>query len=93
MEVSLTLWAATIGLILVMLAGSHGALSNDVVKVPTLLSLGIIVAVITIAAGASSNKTKGQPAHLAEVEPKFPFEIASDEEIAQLDSIAKRRMQ
>lgn len=91
MEVSLTVWAATIGLILVMLAGSHGALSNDVVKVPTLLSLGIIVAVITIAAGASNNKSKGQPAHLAEVEPKVPFEIASDEEIAQLDSVVKRK--
>ena len=45
-----------------------------------MLSLGIIVAVIT-------------PAHPAEVEPKFPFEMASDEEIAELDSVAIRRKQ
>ncbi len=65
----------------------------DVVKVPTLLSLGIIVAVITIAAVALRNKTEGQPAHPAEVEPRFPFEMASDEKIAELDSVAKRRKQ
>jgi hypothetical protein len=55
--------------------------------------LGIIVAVITIAAVALRNKTEGQPAHPAEVEPKFPFEMASNEKIAQLDSVAKRRKQ
>ena len=64
---------------------------HDVVKVPTLLSLGIIVAVITIAIVASLVKTKGQPAHPAEVEPKFAFGSASEEEIAQLDSVVKRK--
>jgi tellurite resistance protein TerC len=64
---------------------------HDVVKVPTLLSLGIIVAIITIAIVASLVKTKGQKAHPAEVEPKFAFASASDEEIAQLDSFAKRK--
>jgi tellurite resistance protein TerC len=64
---------------------------HDVVKVPTLLSLGIIVAVITIAIVASLIKTKGQTAHPAEVEPKFAFESASEEEIAQLDKFAKRK--
>jgi tellurite resistance protein TerC len=64
---------------------------HDVVKVPTLLSLGIIVAIIAIAIIASLIKTKGQAAHPAEVEPKFFFESASEEEIAQLDSFAKRK--
>ena len=56
-----------------------------------MLSLGIIVAVITIAAVALRNKTEGQPAHPAEVQPRFPFDMASDEKIAELDSVAKRR--
>jgi hypothetical protein len=64
-----------------------------VVKVPTLLSLGIIVAVITIAAAASLVKATKQGPRPAEVEPKFPFEMGSDEEIAELDSVAKRRKQ
>ena len=64
---------------------------HEVVKVPTLLSLGIIVAVITIAIVASLLKTKGQGRHPAEVEPQFAFESASEEEIAQLDRVVKRR--
>lgn len=58
---------------------------HDVVKIPTLLSLSVIIAIISIAIIASLIKTKGQAAHPAEVEPKFAFGSATEEEIAQLD--------
>ncbi|QKJ25872.1 TerC family protein [Aquiluna borgnonia] len=58
---------------------------HDVVKIPTLLSLSLIIAIISIAIIASLIKTKGQAAHPAEVEPKFAFGSATEEEIAQLD--------
>ncbi len=64
---------------------------HDVVKVPTLISLGVIVTVITVAIVVSLVKTKGQGRHPAEVEAKFAFESASEAEIAELDSVAKRR--
>ena len=58
---------------------------HDVVKIPTLLSLSVIIAIISIAIIASLIKTKGQAPHPAEVEPKFAFGSATEEEIAQLD--------
>lgn len=64
---------------------------HDVVKVPTLLSLGIIVSVITVAIVASLIKTRGEPTHPVELKPKFAFDSATDQEIEELDSIPRRR--
>ncbi len=59
----------------------------DVVKVPTLLSLGIIVAVNRFATVATPVKSRGAGPHPCGVGPKNVFECVSVAEIAQLDSI------
>ena len=62
----------------------------DVVKVPTLLSSGIIVAVNRFATVATPVKSRGAGPHLSGVGPKSVFECVSVAEIAQLDSIDEK---
>lgn len=57
---------------------------HDVLKVPTTVSLGVIILIITISIVASLRATKGQPAHAPEVAPKFEFEEATEAELAQI---------
>ena len=64
---------------------------HDVYKVPTTLSLAVIIGVIAIAVIASLIKTKGQARHEAEVEHKQVFEIATEEEISQLEPVFGKR--
>jgi tellurite resistance protein TerC len=64
---------------------------HDVYKVPTTLSLAVIIGVIAIAVIASLIKTKGQTRHEAEVERKQVFEVATEEEMAQLEPVFGKR--
>lgn len=53
---------------------------HDVVKVPTTISLGVISAIIAVSIILSLRATKGQTAHAPEVEAKFGYQEASEEE-------------
>ena len=64
---------------------------HDVYKVPTTLSLAVIISVIAIAVIASLIKTKGQGRHEAEVGHKQHFEIASEQEMAELEPVFGKR--
>lgn len=64
---------------------------HDVYKVPTTISLGVIVLVIAIAITASLIKTRGQARHEVEIEHKSHFANASEAELAQLESVFRRR--
>ncbi|MBT5397793.1 MAG: TerC family protein [Micrococcales bacterium] len=63
---------------------------HDVYKIPTTLSLTIIILVIGTAITASLLKTKSQAA-VARVEPKAVYELASQAELASLEPIIRRR--
>lgn len=63
---------------------------HDVFKVPTTLSLAVIILVIAIAIIASLVSTRGQGRHEAEVASKRYFESASAEEKAQLQPLFRK---
>lgn len=64
---------------------------HDIYKVPTTLSLAVIILVIAISIIASLMKSKGEGRHEVEVENKRFFESATEQEIAQLEPLMKRR--
>lgn len=64
---------------------------HDVYKVPTELSLSIIISVIAVAVFASLIKTKGLPATNRETTPVFEIGQASKMEIDELEPILARR--
>ncbi len=64
---------------------------HDIYKVPTTISLAVIILIISTAVIASLIKTKGQGRHEAEVGNKRFFESATEEEIAQLQPLIRRR--
>ncbi|NBU23437.1 MAG: TerC family protein [Actinobacteria bacterium] len=64
---------------------------HDVYKVPTTLSLAVIVVVISASVIASLIKTRGQERHEAEVEHKEYFEIATEKEMAELEPLFRKR--
>ena len=64
---------------------------HDVLKMPTTISLGVIIAVIAISVIASLIKTKGEGRHAPEVEHPVHFERATKEEIAQLEPLFGKR--
>ena len=59
-------------------------------KMPTLISLGVIIFVITIAIVASLIKTKGQSARAVDVPNKQVFEFATEEEMRSLEKIYRK---
>ena len=63
---------------------------HDVYKIPTTLSLTVIILVIGTAVVASLLKTKSQAA-VAPIEPKAFYELASPAELASLEPIIRRR--
>jgi tellurite resistance protein TerC len=64
---------------------------HDFYKVPTSISLTVIISVITISIAASLWKTRGQGAHEVEVESKTVFESATQAEIDQLEPVFRKR--
>lgn len=64
---------------------------HDFYKVPTSISLTVIISVITISIAASLWKTRGQGAHEVEVETKTVFESATQAEIDQLEPVFRKR--
>lgn len=64
---------------------------HDIYKVPTTLSLAVIILVIAISIIVSLLKSKGEGRHEVEVENKRFFESATEQEIAQLEPLMKRR--
>lgn len=60
---------------------------HDVLKVPTPLSLGVIIAVIAIAVIASLWKTRNEGRHAPEVETPAFFATATPSEIAALETV------
>lgn len=63
---------------------------HDVYKVPTTISLAIIILVIAVSVIASLIKTKGQQAHEADVETKEVYPFATEAEIAQLEPVFRK---
>jgi tellurite resistance protein TerC len=59
-------------------------------KMPTLISLGVIIFVITVSIVASLIKTKGQSAHPVDVPNKQVFEFATEEEMRSLEKIYRK---
>lgn len=64
---------------------------HDVYKVPTTLSLSVIVLVIATAVIASLIKTRGQQRHELEVKYVEVFETATAAEIAELEPVFRKR--
>lgn len=59
-------------------------------KMPTLISLGVIIFVITVSIVASLIKTKGQTAHAVDVPNKQVFEFATEDEMRSLEKIYRK---
>jgi tellurite resistance protein TerC len=64
---------------------------HDFYKVPTTISLTVILSVISISILASLWKTRGQGAHEVEVENKAVFGSATQQEIDQLEPIFRKK--
>jgi tellurite resistance protein TerC len=64
---------------------------HDIYKVPTTLSLAIIILVIAVAVIASLVKSRGEGRHEVEVENKRFFESASAGEVAKLEPVFRRK--
>lgn len=64
---------------------------HDIYKVPTSISLGVIILIIATAVIASLIKSRGEGRHEVEVENKRFFESASADEIAKLEPVFRRR--
>ena len=64
---------------------------HDFYKVPTTLSLAVIISVIAISIGASLWKTRGQAAHEVEVENKTVFETATEADFAKLEPVFRKK--
>lgn len=80
------------GLSLVLVWVGIKMLLHDVVKVPTLVSLAVIILIVTVAIVLSILKTKGQPADSTHGTGGKPpvFESASPEEVAALGKVWRR---
>lgn len=64
---------------------------HDVYKVPTWLSLAVIILIIATSVIASLIKSRGEGRHEVEVDNKRFFESASAEEIAKIEPVFRRR--
>ena len=64
---------------------------HDIYKVPTTISLAVIILIITIAVTASLLKTRGEGRHEVEVGSKRFFESATEDEVANLEPLIRRR--
>lgn len=63
---------------------------HDVVKVPSSLSLTVIVAILVVAIGASLIVSRNKPAHSEAPQHKQEFPEATEQEISQLTSVWRR---
>ena len=63
----------------------------DVYKIPTTVSLAVVVVILTVSIVASLRATKGQKAHAIEIPGAPPFRVATEEEIAEAEPVFRRR--
>ena len=63
----------------------------DVVKIPTLVSLAVVAVIIAVAITASLIATRGQGRREIEVESAGAFRLATEEEMAELEPVWRRR--
>ncbi|WP_353828748.1 TerC family protein [Agromyces sp. SYSU T0242] len=81
----------TAGLALVLVwVGAKMALL-EVVKIPTWLSLTVVVAILAVAIGASLVATRGQGRHEVEAAPAGAFRPATPAELAEAEPLFRRR--
>ncbi|MHA6523336.1 TerC family protein [Tessaracoccus sp. G1721] len=79
-----------IGLALVLIwVGIKMALKIDVFYIPTAVSLAVIATILTVSVVASLRATRGVAAAKPAVEGTGPFRMATDEEMAELDGVAR----
>jgi tellurite resistance protein TerC len=64
---------------------------HDVYKVPTSLSLGVIILVITVAVSLSLYKTRQSGRSAPEVEVPTYFPVANEDDLTKLQPIFGRR--
>ena len=81
-----------VGLALVLIwVGIKMMLKIDVLYVPTSLSLAVVVAILTGSVVASLVATRGQPRRAPVAPTRTPFRLASEEELASLEPLVRRR--
>ncbi len=82
-----------VGLAVILIWVGVKMMLHDVYKVPTTLSLAVIILVISVAVIASLLKSRGQGRHEVEVANKRFFESATEEEVAKLQPLFRRRIE
>ncbi len=81
-----------LGLALVLIwVGIKMMLKVDVVYVPTTLSLAVITTILTVSIVASLRTTRGQGRRELAPPTDPPFRLATDEELAELEPLWRRR--
>jgi tellurite resistance protein TerC len=80
-----------VGLAVILIWVGVKMMLHDIYKVPTTLSLAVIILVIATAVIASLIKSRGQGRHEVEVENKRFFESASAEDWAKVEPLVKRK--
>lgn len=79
-----------LGLAFVLIWVGIKMLLLDVYKIPTPVSLGVVALIILASVGASLWATRGERRHAAETPRPTPFRIATEEELAETESVWKR---
>ena len=82
-----------LGLAFVLIWVGIKMLLLDVYKIPTSVSLGVVVVIITISVVTSLRATRGEGRHAVEVENAPPFRIATEQEMAEAEPLFRRRSQ
>ena len=80
-----------VGLAVILIWVGVKMMLHDIYKVPTTLSLAVIILVIAVAVIASLIKSRGEARHEVEVENKRFFESASAEDWTKVEPLVKRK--
>jgi tellurite resistance protein TerC len=80
------------GLALVLMwVGVKMLLKIDVYYIPTTVSLAVIATILGVSIAASLRATRGQGRRALQAPAAAPFRIASEDEVAQLEPVRRRR--
>ena len=80
-----------LGLAFVLIWVGIKMLLLDVYKIPTSVSLGVVVLILTISVVMSLRATRGQSRHEIVVENAPPFHVATEAEMAEAEPVWRRR--
>ncbi len=80
-----------VGLAIVLVWVGVKMLLLDVLYIPTPVSLAVVATIIAVSIVASLRATRGQGRRTVEADPAGAFRVASDEEVAALEPVLRRR--